>query len=110
MAIMSNILLGLWIFWSRFLKHVQKQKKSSLFYVVVPPLNKQTYSLNSLLYDAYMKSISKSWVFFMGALLLTRNAPWKRYQEFVHFVTFCSYFGLGLTTSYSIYLAIFTHF
>lgn len=45
-----------------------------------------------------MKAISKSWVFFVGALLITRSVSWKRH------------FGLALTTSYSLYLAIFSHF
>jgi len=97
MAIMSNLLLGLWIFWSRFLKHVQKQKKTRLLGVVMIPPLKQN-SLNKILYEGYMKAISKSWVFFLGSLLLTRTSPWKRY------------FGLGLTTTYSLYLAIFSNF
>jgi len=99
MAIMSNLLLGLWIFWSRFLKHVQNQKKSRLLGVIVPPLKQQEqHSLNKLLYEGYMKAISKSWVFFVGALLITRSVSWKRHV------------GLALTTSYSLYLAIFSHF
>jgi len=99
MAVMSNLLLGLWIFWSRFLKHVQKQKKSRLLGVIVPPLKQQEqHSLNKLLYEGCMKAISKSWVFLVGALLITRSISWKRH------------IGLGLTTSYSLYLAIFSHF
>jgi hypothetical protein len=42
-----------------------------------------------------MKAVSKSWVFFVGAFLLSRNASWKRH------------FALALTCSYSLYLAIF---
>jgi len=109
MAIMSNLLLGLWIFWSRFLKHVQRQKKTRLLGSIMGPgnfnlksfLNKQPqqnqqHPLNKLLYEGYAKAISKSWVFFFGALMLTRNVSWKRH------------IGLSLTTSYSLYLAIFS--
>jgi len=105
MAIMSNLLLGIWVFWSRLVKHFQKQKKTSLLGVMVPPfksmnrsISQSTSILNKLLYEGYMKAISKSWVFFAGALLLTRNVSWKRYA------------GLGLTTSYSLFLAISSNF
>jgi hypothetical protein len=96
MAIMSNLLLGLWIFWSRFLTHVQKQKKSKLLGVMVPNpfsltntlqnLNRnraiqQPSPLNKILYEAYMKAISKSWVFFVGALLLTRHGMYFRFSR-----------------------------
>lgn len=83
----------------RFLKHVQKQKKSRLLGVVLapPPLKQQQFSLNKILYEAYMKAISKSWIFFIGSYLITRNS-WKRH------------IGIGLTTVYSLYLAIFSHF
>jgi len=95
MAIMSNIFLGIWVFWSRFLKHVQRQNKGRLLGILVP---KQNSSLNKILYEASMKAISKSWVFFVGTFLLTRTTSWRRH------------FGLGLTTCYSLYLAIFSHF
>jgi len=60
--------------------------------------SQSTNSLNKILYDGYMKAITKSWVFFFGALLSTRNVSWKRYA------------GLGLTTSYSLFLAISSNF
>jgi len=95
MAVMSNMLLGLWIFWSRFLTHIQKK---NILGVIVPPLKQEHHPLNKLLYEGFMKAISKSWVFFAGAMLITRSVSWKRH------------IGLGLTTSYSLYLAIFSHF
>jgi len=106
MAIMSNLLLGLWIFWSRFLKQIQKQKKSRLLGAigmvpVVSPLgnnSKQQNSLNAILYEGYMKAISKSWVFMFAALLLTRRDAWKRNM------------GLALSSWYSLYCAIFSHY
>jgi len=99
MAIMSNLMLGLWIFWSKFMKHVQTQKKSRLLGVVMGG-KKQTplHSLNSILYEAIMKATKKSWIFFFAAFLLTRHVDWKRH------------FGLTISTSYSLYLAMFSHF
>lgn len=99
MAIMSNLMLGLWIFWSKFMKHVQTQKKSRLLGVVMGT-KKQTplHSLNSILYEAVMKATKKSWIFFFAAFLLTRHVDWKRH------------FGLTISTSYSLYLAMFSHF
>ena len=64
MAVTSNLLLGLWIFWGRFLKQFQKHNKSSLL-GVISPLKGQD-SLKKVLLDAYSKAFSKSWVFFVG--------------------------------------------
>ncbi|PRP83602.1 hypothetical protein PROFUN_08328 [Planoprotostelium fungivorum] len=102
MAILSNLLLGLWIFWSRLLSHVQKQHKGKLLGFVMPHLRIGTqtgeYSLRKILTEGGVKAISKSWVFFAGAFLLTRTRSWKRHL------------GLALTTAYSLYLALFSRF
>lgn len=73
--------------------------------------------LNRLVYDGYMKAISKSWLFFLGALLITRRSSFSRHlgkppppPSFCQHacVTWCA--GLGVTTLYSLYLAIFSHY
>lgn len=55
MAIMSNFLLGLWIFWSRFSSHFQK--KGRLLGVIMVPGLKRQNNLKKILYEALRESV-----------------------------------------------------
>jgi len=93
-AILSNVLTGLWIFWTRFWMHVQQPKKNKIWKVL---MNKQK-ELNNLFYDGYVDGVRTSWVFLIGSLLLSSKHIWKRY---------C---GFACTTSFSLYLSLFLNF
>lgn len=95
LALVVNIMHGLWIFTSRFIRRIQK-KKTKLLQMMVP--NATGESINVILYEAYMFSIAKSWVFFVAALCMTSAASWKRN------------FGVGLSTISSLYFLFQSNF
>jgi hypothetical protein len=71
--------LGLWIFWSRFIKRVQRRKTSLLQNVIgMSQLQKADNTFNQFLYETWLFSFGKSWVFFLATLLLTSSQDWKR--------------------------------
>jgi len=76
MAILANVLLGLWHFWIEFVDLIQKRRRV----IVQSFLQKQQTSnqLNSVVSDAYQFAAWRSSIFFICALLIFSKSNWKR--------------------------------
>jgi hypothetical protein len=93
-AILANLLLGVWLFWSHFLQFVQRRKGKLLQNMVMRPGVQDT--LNSVLWQAWWRALNASWAYFVSMALLTSNTSWKRSV------------GLLLSSLTSLYFALHT--
>jgi hypothetical protein len=75
-AIIANLLLGVWLFWSHFLQFVQRRKGKLLQNMVMRPGVQDT--LNTVLLQAWWRALSGSWAYFVSMALLTSSTSWKR--------------------------------
>ena len=124
MAVMANLLLGVWTFWYHFIKCARRRKASIIQVrtrVRYPPLpsRSRTHSrsltralsqammagkayedrnFHWLLRDGYVEGIKNGWIFFFFSFLLTRPLAWARWL------------GIASSISWSLYLAIFGKF
>jgi len=97
MAVIANLLVGIWIFWRRLLWYAfkkKKDKKARLSMVVRKP---ETF-LQTYLKEAYIYAIGQAWIFFMTTLLLLSKDEWKRQA------------GLVISSGASIFMAYKSQF
>eukprot|EP01091_Cochliopodium_minus_P021173 TRINITY_DN9584_c0_g1_i1.p1 TRINITY_DN9584_c0_g1~~TRINITY_DN9584_c0_g1_i1.p1 ORF type:complete len:297 (-),score=54.26 TRINITY_DN9584_c0_g1_i1:139-1029(-) len=87
MAIMSNLVMGVWVFvWKSFSFLRNKRGEIVKAALNIPTLNVATWvwrnvkneNARDLLYDAYMQGMKTSFLFFLFSLLLTRKRSWNR--------------------------------
>jgi hypothetical protein len=78
-TVLANLLLGFWVFFSRFMRRFQQRKAKLLQGMMVPGMRASDKTVNSFLYEAYVFSIAKSWVFFFATMLLASSQSWKRH-------------------------------
>jgi len=102
MVILSNLLLGIYSFWSRYLHYVRNRYRlrglirQLLF---VPKfLQNSDNSKQLIMYEGFVNATFRSVLFFISTYLLTRKVTWLRNLGFV------------LSTAYSLYLAFFSRF
>jgi len=102
MVILSNLLLGIYSFWSRYLHYVRNRYRlrglirQMLF---VPKfLQNSDNSKQLLMYEGFVNAAFRSILFFFSTYLLTRKVTWVRNLGFV------------TSTAYSLYLAFFSRF
>jgi hypothetical protein len=91
--VLANLLLGFWVFFSRFMRRFQQRKTKLIQGMMVPGMRTSDKTVNSFLYEAYVFSIAKSWVFFFATMLLASSQSWKRH---------C---GLAVSSAASLYYA-----
>lgn len=73
----SNVALGFFVFMSRFVRRIQQRKNKILQNMMVPN-GGTSDTFNSILNEAYIQSIAKSWFFFVAAICLASDTAWKR--------------------------------
>ena len=87
MAIMSNLMMGLWVFvWKAFSFLRKKRGEIVKAALNIPTLKLATWAWSNsknentkdLLYFAYMEGMKNSFLFFVFSLLLTRKRSWDR--------------------------------
>jgi hypothetical protein len=76
-TLVSNVALGLFVFMSRFVRRIQQRKNKILQNMMVPN-GTASDTFNSILNEAYIQSIAKSWYFFVSAICLASDTAWKR--------------------------------
>jgi hypothetical protein len=76
-TLVSNIALGLFVFMSRFVRRIQQRKNKIIQNMMVPNATTSD-TFNTILNEAYIQSIAKSWYFFVSAICLASDTAWKR--------------------------------
>jgi len=69
MAILANLMLGLWNFWGIFSNLLKKRRRKIMTAMFVTPTHKVNGSLNEVLYEAMRSASLRSSVFFICCFL-----------------------------------------
>lgn len=85
MAVVANAFMGTWVLAFRLLRFLQK-RRAMLLQAMMPKLQlraqagvKAQQQLKAMLWGGVRHSLRHSWVFFVAAVLLTRNRAWNRF-------------------------------
>lgn len=95
MTILSNILLTLWTFFARAVACFRERARvGGALGLVVPTQVRQSNALGALLLEAALCGVQNSAPFALASWFLSRRQGWKRN------------WGFGISTVYSMYLAV----
>jgi hypothetical protein len=75
-AILANVMLGVWHVWSEFVALLQQRRKSILQSLLSH--NKTKQIVNNVFTESYQFSVWKSSFYFISALLIFSKYSWKR--------------------------------
>jgi hypothetical protein len=78
MAILANILIGLWRFLEVFLDLLQKRRRQIMHSLLSRKADKLNENINKVFQMSYMSGIRRSVGYLLCALLLYSKYPWKR--------------------------------
>jgi hypothetical protein len=102
LCISSNLLLGVWLFATRFTKSLSRRHRMSglAAQLLIPPTSQTNNSLGLYVTSAIFAGLKASAMFFFALFLLTRN----RQDEWLRVI------GFLLSSGYSVYLGVVIKF
>eukprot|EP01124_Arcella_intermedia_P012469 TRINITY_DN18807_c0_g1_i1.p1 TRINITY_DN18807_c0_g1~~TRINITY_DN18807_c0_g1_i1.p1 ORF type:complete len:226 (+),score=44.53 TRINITY_DN18807_c0_g1_i1:44-721(+) len=108
MAIVANVLLGLWNFWGHLSHLLKKRRRHIMTFMLVSPSNKIHENLDSVIYEVLRKASLRSSIFFICSFLLYSKFSWKRILGLI-FSTFAALYMSPNHTQLGNYFTVFAN-